>query len=842
MIERPDTAIRKLRRLIVAFVVVLALPLGWLVLQVNEKIENEVFYQYQQSADDVVNQINSRIEKIVRVESERPFDDYTLARSIPLPNGEGVRVELSPLAQFPLINSVPGMIGYFQVDPDGSLRSPLVPSGKADEPDLKATGITASELAERFKAYDSLSQEIVAAGFGEQKPVQLTPLVTPSSKQQSASEHSERREDEVGGSAYESTGYLSKYDLGFSTRRSRRAAASSSAAQELNAPAAERPAAAARGVAAPAAESAAAYKNEQQVADTLLQNRAQTQQLRQDLLLENRSGVRILEQNIASSTLNLDSKLLERRLIAKSAEAKEKVAAKKSLAEVVERPEVRSKARAIAEENLIAESEADFGPLAKDQGEAGALDGIAPTAGSAEPAFGKREANSVPEDKVSASNSVANAVSDSLYRDRDSKGSEGGEGNLNQTTSTLGKGGKSPKAIKVLSPESERDPFLLRVINDTRLLLIRKVWQGGQRYLQGIALNSEVAFKDLLAEPFRSSSISEWSTMIVGYRGVFFHRVEGGEAAKVARQASDREIVLARKTLAPPFDEIEVLITAAVLPESSGKGIITIFSLVTAGIILLGLFSIYRLGARQILLAKERSDFVSAVSHELKTPLTSIRMYGDMLRSGWVVDEAKRNTYYDYIVTESERLSRLIANVLHLSSLANADTKLALKAVPAERLLSLAKEKVSSQVESAGFKLTTNFEDLRNGSSLEEPKESLVSIEEDGFSRIAINLVDNALKFSAAAEQKEIVLTVRVAERRVTFSVRDFGPGVPRDEMKRIFRLFYRAEDELRRNTPGTGIGLALVQELALRMRAEVDLKNREPGAEFLVSWEAVAS
>ena len=67
------------------------------------------------------------------------------------------------------------------------------------------------------------------------------------------------------------------------------------------------------------------------------------------------------------------------------------------------------------------------------------------------------------------------------------------------------------------------------------------------------------------------------------------------------------------------------------------------------------------------------------------------------------------------------------------------------------------------------------------------------------------------------------------------FSVRDYGPGVPRDQMKKIFKLFYRAENELTRETLGTGIGLALVRQLAQTMNAKVDVVNREPGAEFLV-------
>ena len=75
----------------------------------------------------------------------------------------------------------------------------------------------------------------------------------------------------------------------------------------------------------------------------------------------------------------------------------------------------------------------------------------------------------------------------------------------------------------------------------------------------------------------------------------------------------------------------------------------------------LGLYAVYRTVAAAVHFAERRSNFAAAVSHELKTPLTAIRMYGEMLRAGWVEDEAKRRGYYDYIVEESERLSRLVS-------------------------------------------------------------------------------------------------------------------------------------------------------------------------------------
>jgi len=242
-------------------------------------------------------------------------------------------------------------------------------------------------------------------------------------------------------------------------------------------------------------------------------------------------------------------------------------------------------------------------------------------------------------------------------------------------------------------------------------------------------------------------------------------------------------------------------------------------------------YGVYRLGLQQIELATQRSDFVSAVSHELKTPLTAIRMYGEMLRAGWVQDEGRRQAYYDFIFFESERLSRLIANVLQLAHLTNHDAPLTLKEYTLRQLLDVVRSKVSTQAEAAGFELRF----VEEGAAPDLVAASVLA-DEDAFVQIVINLVDNALKFSANAEPKRIDVGLRLhpsPPRQAVLFVRDYGPGVARDQIQRIFQLFYRAEDELTRQTKGTGIGLALVKALAVQMHAQVHLHNHHPGAEF---------
>ena len=108
------------------------------------------------------------------------------------------------------------------------------------------------------------------------------------------------------------------------------------------------------------------------------------------------------------------------------------------------------------------------------------------------------------------------------------------------------------------------------------------------------------------------------------------------------------------------------------------------------------------------------------------------------------------------------------------------------------------------------------------------------------MTQILINLIDNSIKFSKEAERKEIQVTISQLGEECFIRVRDFGPGIPRPQLKKIFQKFYRIDSEMTRTTRGTGIGLALVKMLADAMRASVDVVNRDPGVEFSLRFRAL--
>jgi signal transduction histidine kinase len=247
-------------------------------------------------------------------------------------------------------------------------------------------------------------------------------------------------------------------------------------------------------------------------------------------------------------------------------------------------------------------------------------------------------------------------------------------------------------------------------------------------------------------------------------------------------------------------------------------------------VLTIGFYGIYRLGQGQINLITQQQDFVSAVSHELKTPLTSIRMYGEILREGWA-NEDKKLEYYNYIHDESERLTRLINNVLQLARMTRNDLQVQFKSISAGELVDTINSKISSQVSRAGFKLNLNC--------ATDCSTRVLQVDPDYFVQIIINLVDNAIKFSAKAENKRIDIECHEEQgSMVVFKVRDYGPGIAKDQMKKIFKLFYRSESELTRETVGTGIGLALVNQLTTAMNGKVDVVSMAPGVEFRVSFK----
>ncbi len=241
--------------------------------------------------------------------------------------------------------------------------------------------------------------------------------------------------------------------------------------------------------------------------------------------------------------------------------------------------------------------------------------------------------------------------------------------------------------------------------------------------------------------------------------------------------------------------------------------------------VLVAMAALWKNMHEQVQLSRKKDDFISAVSHELRTPLTSIRMYTEMLEKDWVKTDDKRREYYTTMRQESERLSRLIENVLDFSRIQRGKKRYDFLMGDINVCVREVCEMMQPYIQRAGFVLKQDFAETE-----------LFAFDRDAIVQIIINLVDNALKYAKDAEDKQIILRTRQVKNTVLIEIEDHGPGIPRNRQKKIFDAFYRCEDESTRQSTGTGLGLALVKRFAEAHRGFVEIANAKPtGALFRI-------
>ncbi len=262
-----------------------------------------------------------------------------------------------------------------------------------------------------------------------------------------------------------------------------------------------------------------------------------------------------------------------------------------------------------------------------------------------------------------------------------------------------------------------------------------------------------------------------------------------------------------RHFFAEPFEGIEATLILAPLPEASGATYVHSLSALLVMAAGASLYGLYRMVSTQVSFAQKRQSFVSTVSHELRTPLTAIRMYAEMLRDGAVVGEEKRQHYYQVITRESERLTRLVNNVLELSNLERREPRPALTKGPLSPVLEEAVVALGPHARSEGF-------DVRLDAADDLPE---VDYDRDGLLQVLFNLVDNAIKYAGTETRKEIRIEARTLGRNVELSVIDYGMGVGEEQLKHVFEPFYRGTSPTVA-AKGSGMGLALVRGLVEAM------------------------
>ncbi len=701
----------RLRRWLLLFLLAITIPTVMLIYQTYSQLKWEAFHQQRLLAEELSERIEAQFSQLINKEQERPYTDYVFFNLAGNPSANFL--QRSPLSEYPVNTAIPGLVGYFQVDTDGGLSTPIVPTELTN---LDSYGISPDDLlirkASQNQLYQILSQNNLLDNVlpGDQKR-------SLDGKDQ-GSKGSRLKEEELASSGYLETATSPKRELAPTERR-----------------------------------------------------QAETQKLSSSQMAFDQLE-KATPQKTGSTSSNL-GRIDDLNLTDKYA----------------------------------AEYDADNLNKSKIQAQVKKQDKAADTETKT-----RKELSTLPvlAEQVAASVTLrANAPAAASMADP-----------VN-----------SPK-LSVHTFESEIDPLVFSRLGSGHFVLFRKVWRNGQRTIQGFLIAENAFIESMVNATFQQTNMSLTSNLLLAYRGEVISIYSGHsdeDYLSRTRASSDFNGQLLYQTrLNEPFAELELIFNNNSLPPGPGARILVLLSVIIMLVLLVGFYLMYRLGARQILLARQQQDFVSAVSHELKTPLTSIRMYGEMLQQGWAAAD-KKPEYYKYIFDESERLSRLINNVLQLARMSRNEQQAGMSLISVGELMSLLESKISTQVESAGFTL-----------NMSNDAEASLSIDVDWFTQIILNLVDNAIKFSASAENKSIDISCQeLNDGNIMFSVRDFGPGIEKEQMKSIFKLFYRTENEATRNTIGTGIGLALVHQMTQEMGGSIDVINQQPGAEFRLSFPA---
>jgi signal transduction histidine kinase len=230
----------------------------------------------------------------------------------------------------------------------------------------------------------------------------------------------------------------------------------------------------------------------------------------------------------------------------------------------------------------------------------------------------------------------------------------------------------------------------------------------------------------------------------------------------------------------------------------------------------------------ELAVAQMKSDFVSTVSHEFRSPLASINQLGEMLRDGIVGDDSRRQEYYGMIVTESQRLRRLVENVLDFARMEDGRKQYRFEAVDSARWLREVAGDFQAQVAQRGFAVETEI-----------PSElPPILVDRENLTTAVTNLLDNAVKYSP--ESRTVRLEAHASGEDLSIAVRDRGIGIGEEDRPRIFDKFYRGGGELSREVKGVGLGLNLVHHIVSAHGGTIDVESRlGEGSTFTIRLKA---
>jgi signal transduction histidine kinase len=264
----------------------------------------------------------------------------------------------------------------------------------------------------------------------------------------------------------------------------------------------------------------------------------------------------------------------------------------------------------------------------------------------------------------------------------------------------------------------------------------------------------------------------------------------------------------------------------AVLPGAGNARFTLIASWIAAGV---AAFALALLLFRTISLSERRATFVSAVTHEMRTPLTTFRLYTEMLAKDMIPDPDSRRAYLETLHQEAGRLNHLIENVLSFARLERGSARSRVETHAVAAQLDRIAPRLTQRASEAGLELQIHVPP--------EAQELAWQVDVTSLEQILLNLTDNAAKYAPATKgSNKLELTVSVQGPKIQLHLRDYGPGIAAKAAKRIFTPFHKSADDAAQSAPGVGLGLSLSRRLARQMGGDLRCAvPKGPGAEFIL-------
>ena len=367
----------------------------------------------------------------------------------------------------------------------------------------------------------------------------------------------------------------------------------------------------------------------------------------------------------------------------------------------------------------------------------------------------------------------------------------------------------------------EVDPMQAIFLDDDKIFIYRRIVIHDKVYRQGAVLVVREFMRSLTEQYFDDQPLASFAGLSLTARDHDRETARHEAGVPAASPVFQLERVFPR-----PFSFLEARLACDAVPRSPGRAMLMAVSVALGGVILIGLFAIYRSARVQVDLSERRTGFVSSVTHELKTPLTNIRMYIEMLEQGMAPNPEREQEYFRILGSESARLSRLINNVLEFSRVESKTRRFEPVEGDFREVLREAADVMGEKIRQEGFSL-----------DLDSASETKFVYDREVMVQVLINLFENSLKFGRSSPERRISVALKPEGGWMNVRVADTGPGIPVHALKKVFDDFYRVDDTLTRTTRGAGIGLALVRKLVRGQGGQVAAENnRGPGCTIVIS------